>query len=400
MHMDELLLVPERDAEEDTCFMSERDIEQVMQSKRSPIRRDAVLSLCLSGGNVPLAIQLCSSNSTAAAAAAAAVNCGKVHKLLDSSVQAPAGSEAVYEAVGQLFETCKICVDATKDTRLEPCHHLLCSGCADMVAKHSGGQAPKCPFCRTTITGTGWVCVAGEEETKALPPPPPPRPLPACGYTAECPDNLRVLSQEEELEEEVVDLRVQRASAVQHVPPTGVTETAPAAATPPTTSGRATELWPPQNWRAAGLNAAAQPSGGQPSGVPLPSPRQQLAAAAEAVASGESGSLLSALARTDGRGSSSQHQHQHQHQAWYVASGQMDAPACERLVRESASGSFLVLEPASGSMLHLYANCRGGVVKICPIRATAASAYEFNDTDFASLDHAVQYALLMLNVAA
>jgi len=310
--------------------MSESDVQSVMQnSSRKPIRRDAVLAIAATNNNVTAAIELVCNGTFLAAG---------------SKLQAPAGSEAVYASCGQLFETCKICFDATKSTRLEPCQHLLCTGCADIIMKQqqslgSRYQAPKCPFCRSSITGTGWISVgteagaggadwgasavaadAGAEEAHRM------QTRSTSGVTEYwIPPMLRELSHEEELEDEVIDLRVQRAAAV------------------------------------------AEGSGGHGAAAAPPTPG-----------------------------------HTAPFPSWYCNVGSANHSASNRIIQESAPGTFLAHEysTAGGApTIELYANCQG-VVKQCTIRVKLINnvrIYEFNDTDFVSMEQAVQYTLLTLN---
>lgn len=47
----------------------------------------------------------------------------------------------LYWAMNSTFELCKICAEANKDVRIEPCGHLLCSHC--LAAWHVGLPSPK-----------------------------------------------------------------------------------------------------------------------------------------------------------------------------------------------------------------------------------------------------------------
>lgn len=57
----------------------------------------------------------------------------------------------IYCAVGNSFQTCKICCDNDKDIRIEPCNHLFCTSCL-LSWQESNGQG--CPYCRTEIKET------------------------------------------------------------------------------------------------------------------------------------------------------------------------------------------------------------------------------------------------------
>ncbi|CAB3400653.1 unnamed protein product [Caenorhabditis bovis] len=60
----------------------------------------------------------------------------------------------LYTEMGTTFEMCKICDDQHKNTRIEPCGHLLCHQCLDT----EGGGAT-CPFCRYEIKGTNAIVI-------------------------------------------------------------------------------------------------------------------------------------------------------------------------------------------------------------------------------------------------
>jgi hypothetical protein len=76
---------------------------------------------------------------------------------LDAPVPAAAPAPAASAAAAAEEEDdgddgcCAICMDAERDTALEPCGHaLLCSGCAQKVLRTA---APACPVCRVPATG-------------------------------------------------------------------------------------------------------------------------------------------------------------------------------------------------------------------------------------------------------
>ncbi|XP_019751666.1 E3 ubiquitin-protein ligase CBL-C isoform X2 [Hippocampus comes] len=57
----------------------------------------------------------------------------------------------LYQDVGSSFQLCKICTEKDKNTRIEPCGHLVCRRCLDSWLKSTGH---KCPFCRCDIEDT------------------------------------------------------------------------------------------------------------------------------------------------------------------------------------------------------------------------------------------------------
>lgn len=58
--------------------------------------------------------------------------------------------------MGSTFQLCKICAENSKDIRIEPCGHLLCTPCLT-AWQDSEGQG--CPFCRAEIKGTELIVV-------------------------------------------------------------------------------------------------------------------------------------------------------------------------------------------------------------------------------------------------
>uniref|UniRef100_UPI0037E847CD E3 ubiquitin-protein ligase CBL-C isoform X2 n=1 Tax=Semicossyphus pulcher TaxID=241346 RepID=UPI0037E847CD len=68
-------------------------------------------------------------------------------------------SEEQYELyceIGSTFQLCKICAERDKDTRIQPCGHLLCKPCLIGWQKSAGHT---CPYCRCDIRGTESVLV-------------------------------------------------------------------------------------------------------------------------------------------------------------------------------------------------------------------------------------------------
>ncbi|KAM7383204.1 hypothetical protein PAMP_002875 [Pampus punctatissimus] len=57
----------------------------------------------------------------------------------------------LYCEIGCTFQLCKICAERDKDTRIQPCGHLLCQHCLRGWQKSAGHT---CPYCRCDIRGT------------------------------------------------------------------------------------------------------------------------------------------------------------------------------------------------------------------------------------------------------
>ncbi|XP_068613822.1 E3 ubiquitin-protein ligase CBL-C [Brachionichthys hirsutus] len=62
----------------------------------------------------------------------------------------------LYCDIGSTFQLCKICAERDKNTRLQPCGHLLCKPCLIGWQKSSGYT---CPYCRCDIRGMEAVLV-------------------------------------------------------------------------------------------------------------------------------------------------------------------------------------------------------------------------------------------------
>ncbi|KAM6968097.1 E3 ubiquitin-protein ligase CBL-C [Aplochiton taeniatus] len=62
----------------------------------------------------------------------------------------------VYCEMGSTFQLCKICAERDKDTRIQPCGHLLCQPCLTGWQKSDGHT---CPYCRCDIRGTESILV-------------------------------------------------------------------------------------------------------------------------------------------------------------------------------------------------------------------------------------------------
>jgi len=64
----------------------------------------------------------------------------------------------LYCEMGSTFQLCKICAENSKDIRIEPCGHLLCTPCLTAWQDSEGGGGG-CPFCRAEIKGTEQIVV-------------------------------------------------------------------------------------------------------------------------------------------------------------------------------------------------------------------------------------------------
>ncbi|XP_028282168.1 E3 ubiquitin-protein ligase CBL-C isoform X2 [Parambassis ranga] len=62
----------------------------------------------------------------------------------------------LYCDIGSTFQLCKICAERDKDTRIQPCGHLLCQRCLRGWQKSAGHT---CPYCRCDIRGTESVLI-------------------------------------------------------------------------------------------------------------------------------------------------------------------------------------------------------------------------------------------------
>ncbi|XP_031708996.1 E3 ubiquitin-protein ligase CBL-C isoform X2 [Anarrhichthys ocellatus] len=62
----------------------------------------------------------------------------------------------LYCDIGSTFQLCKICAERDKDTRIQPCGHLLCQPCLTGWQKSAGHT---CPYCRCDIRGTESILV-------------------------------------------------------------------------------------------------------------------------------------------------------------------------------------------------------------------------------------------------
>merc|ERR1712002_934340 len=64
----------------------------------------------------------------------------------------------LYCEMGSTFQLCKICAENSKNIRIEPCGHLLCTPCLTAWQDSEGGGGG-CPFCRAEIKGTEQIVV-------------------------------------------------------------------------------------------------------------------------------------------------------------------------------------------------------------------------------------------------
>ncbi|XP_072249994.1 E3 ubiquitin-protein ligase CBL-C isoform X2 [Leuresthes tenuis] len=62
----------------------------------------------------------------------------------------------LYCEIGSTFQLCKICAERDKDTRIQPCGHLLCQPCLTVWQKSASYT---CPYCRCDIRGTETVLI-------------------------------------------------------------------------------------------------------------------------------------------------------------------------------------------------------------------------------------------------
>lgn len=62
----------------------------------------------------------------------------------------------LYCEMGSTFQLCKICAENSKDIRIEPCGHLLCTPC---LTSWQDSEGQGCPFCRAEIKGTESIVV-------------------------------------------------------------------------------------------------------------------------------------------------------------------------------------------------------------------------------------------------
>ncbi|XP_076827970.1 E3 ubiquitin-protein ligase CBL-C isoform X2 [Brachyhypopomus gauderio] len=70
----------------------------------------------------------------------------------------------LYCEIGSTFQLCKICTERDKDTRIQPCGHLLCRPCLSGWQK---SDAHTCPYCRCDIRGTESILIEPYRPTTA-----------------------------------------------------------------------------------------------------------------------------------------------------------------------------------------------------------------------------------------
>ncbi|MCJ8728533.1 hypothetical protein PDJAM_G00005580 [Pangasius djambal] len=69
----------------------------------------------------------------------------------------------LYCEMGSTFQLCKICTEREKDTRIQPCGHLLCRPC---LAGWQKSDAHTCPYCRCDIEGTESILIEPYRATR------------------------------------------------------------------------------------------------------------------------------------------------------------------------------------------------------------------------------------------
>ncbi|KAK2854785.1 hypothetical protein Q7C36_006654 [Tachysurus vachellii] len=69
----------------------------------------------------------------------------------------------LYCEMGSTFQLCKICTEREKDTRIQPCGHLLCRPCLTGWQK---SDAHTCPYCRCDIKGTESILIEPYRSTR------------------------------------------------------------------------------------------------------------------------------------------------------------------------------------------------------------------------------------------
>ncbi|XP_046896305.1 E3 ubiquitin-protein ligase CBL-C [Hypomesus transpacificus] len=75
---------------------------------------------------------------------------------LRSRVKVTEEQYEIYCDMGSTFQLCKICTERDKDTRIQPCGHLLCQICLRGWQKSDGHT---CPYCRCDIRGMESILV-------------------------------------------------------------------------------------------------------------------------------------------------------------------------------------------------------------------------------------------------
>ena len=73
----------------------------------------------------------------------------------------------LYCEMGSTFQLCKICAENSKDIRIEPCGHLLCTPCLTAWQDSEGGGGG-CPFCRAEIKVCADTAVVQGRQTSII----------------------------------------------------------------------------------------------------------------------------------------------------------------------------------------------------------------------------------------
>jgi len=82
-----------------------------------------------------------------------------VHETKAENIEVTEEEYQIYCQMGSSFQLCKICSENEKDTRIEPCNHLMCSECLAQWQMKDTSSSPTCPFCRCEIRGTQKIFV-------------------------------------------------------------------------------------------------------------------------------------------------------------------------------------------------------------------------------------------------
>jgi E3 ubiquitin-protein ligase CBL len=77
-----------------------------------------------------------------------------VHETQAENIQVTEEEYQIYCEMGSSFQLCKICSENEKDTRIEPCNHLICGECLSQWQLKDQSMTPTCPYCRCEIRGT------------------------------------------------------------------------------------------------------------------------------------------------------------------------------------------------------------------------------------------------------
>ncbi|XP_034089810.1 E3 ubiquitin-protein ligase CBL-C isoform X1 [Gymnodraco acuticeps] len=104
----------------------------------------------------------------------------------------------IYCDISSTFQLCKICTERDKDTRIQPCGHLLCQPCLTGWQQKSAGQT--CPYCRCDIRGTESILVEPF--------------LPGSGQWGEAGEEDQEEEEEEEEDHEDIELVLKKMAAL------------------------------------------------------------------------------------------------------------------------------------------------------------------------------------------